>query len=115
MKQCSVCHEEKATTEFGINNATKDSRLNRCIECNRTKSNESYERNNGTKEARQILQTKLYDTITDLRNQGYPLKEIANKTGLDKSSISYYLNGKRKVGMNAVRKYAKQNPDGEDG
>jgi len=89
--------------------------MSKCKKCNKQLATKNYEKINGTKEERDTLQTRLYNFIIDLRDQGYPLKEIASKTGLDKSSISYYINNKRKVGMNAVRKYAKQQADGEDG
>lgn len=108
MKRCSVCLERKPLEAFGANQAAKDSRMNKCRECNRRSVGKHYEKNNGTREERENLQNELYIYITLLRNQGHQLKEIAEATGLDKSSISYYLGGKRKVGMNAVRKYAKR-------
>lgn len=105
MKQCSVCHQEKELTEYGINKALKNGRMNRCKQCNKEIATKNYEKNYGSKYQREQAQTQLYNLITNLRSQGQQLKDIAETTGLDKSSISYYLNKKRKVGMNAVRKY----------
>lgn len=105
MKRCSSCHVEKNLNDFGVNKRIKDGRMNRCIECNRKQALEIYEIKHGTKKERQSLQEQLLTYIINLRADGHKLREISEITGLDKSSISYYLSGKRKVGMNAVRKY----------
>lgn len=105
MKRCTKCLEEKPPEEFGICQTTKDGRMTRCKECNKQIVSEHYGNKNGTKDEREYLQQNLLQIITSLRSQGRSLKQIANETGLDSSSISYYLRGKRKVGMNAVRKY----------
>jgi hypothetical protein len=108
MKKCSSCHKEKPLDEFGANKHTKDGKMNRCIECNRKLAQKNYEGIHGTKEERESLQKQLLTYIISLRDNGYKLREISELTGLDKSSISYYISGKRKVGMNAVRKYTKR-------
>jgi uncharacterized protein YlaI len=108
MKKCSSCREEKEIENFGINKAKKDGRMHKCKECNNRLAIVNYERLNGTKEERSKLQNELYNYILELRSAGHQLKDISEATGLDKSSISYYINNKRKVGMNAVHKYVEK-------
>ena len=81
--------------------------MERCIDCNRKLAAQYYDRRQGTLEQRQEQQSTLYVHIQYLRSQGYTLKKIADEVGLDKSTISYYLSGKRNVGMSAVRKSKK--------
>jgi antitoxin component HigA of HigAB toxin-antitoxin module len=82
--------------------------MQRCKVCNRRIVKEYYEKSHGTDKHRQERQSTLYKYIKHLKTKGYTLKDIAAETGLDTSSISYYLNGKRKVGMNAVRKFERK-------
>lgn len=105
MKRCSTCLDRKDISEFGINRAAKDGRMNRCRTCNTKATTQYYEKKSGTKLERETLQNELHNQIKSLRLQGYKLKDIAKTVGLDTSTISLYLAGKRKVGSNAVRKY----------
>ena len=104
-KKCSSCKKLLSISAFGINRASKDGLMNRCKACNRAAFRAYYETKNGSKEQREAEQRELLNRIRALRNAGYRLKDIAEKTGLDKSSISYYLNNKRKVGTAAVKRF----------
>lgn len=106
MKKCSNCNKEKPTSEFSDNRSASDGKMHRCKVCNRKLVKKHYEKSHGTEQQRQAKQSTLYLFIKHLREEkNKTLKEIAFETGLDESSISYYLSGKRRVGMQAVRKY----------
>ena len=105
MKKCSRCQHELPSEAFGKSTSAKDGLMHRCKECNRKVAEEHYTKLHGTKESRQDKQNVLYEYIKSLKKSGHTLSKIAEATGLDQSSISYYLNGKRSVGMQAVEKY----------
>lgn len=106
MKTCSKCKKEKPISDFSYNRSAKDGKMHRCKNCNRKIVKAYYEKEHGTEQQRQSRQSTLYLYIKHLRdNKKKTLKEIAADTGLDESSISYYLSGKRSVGMEAVRKF----------
>ncbi|MHA1962609.1 MAG: helix-turn-helix domain-containing protein [Candidatus Thorarchaeota archaeon] len=96
---------EKKLTEYSKCRSSSDGLNHRCDECNRLVANDHYERNNGTKKERKRKHTAFLDYIKSLRQQKWTLKDIAEATGLDESSISYYLSGKRQVGTKAVKKF----------
>jgi DNA-binding CsgD family transcriptional regulator len=104
MKLCSKCKEPKPDSAYSNCQSAKDGLNHRCDDCNRLVANAYYEKKNGTAKERKLAQEQLLDFIKHLRSAGETLKEIANLTGLDESSISYYLSGKRKVGTKAVKK-----------
>lgn len=91
--------------DFGKSSTAKDDKASRCKRCNRDAATRHYESRNGTHQDRQSKQTALYNYISGLKQEGHSLKQIAELVGLDKSSISYYLSGKRKVGTAAVKKF----------
>ena len=91
--------------DFGTSQTAKDGKASRCKQCNREAATRHYESRNGTHQDRESKQTSLYNYIVRLKQDGYSLSQIAQEVGLDKSSISYYLSGKRKVGTAAVKKF----------
>ena len=105
MKKCSRCQRELPFEAFGKSASAKDGLMHRCEECNRKVAEEHYIKLHGTKEERQAKQNVLYEYIKSLKKSGCTLIKIAEATGLNQSSISYYLNDKRSVGMQAVEKY----------
>lgn len=105
MKQCSRCKKDLSDSAYSQCRSAKDGLNHRCNDCNREVVKTHYEKANGTTQERKNAQDELLDFIKFLRNEKKEtLKEIADTTGLDESSISYYLSGKRKVGTKAVRK-----------
>ena len=106
MKRCSNCSKDKPTSEFSDNRSASDGKMHRCKVCNRKVVKNHYEKSHGTEQQRHAKQTTLYLYIKHLREEkNKTLKEISIDTGLDESSISYYLSGKRQVGIQAVRKF----------
>ena len=104
MKKCSRCKQDKPDSAYSKCQSAKDGLNHRCNECNRLVAKVHYESKNGSAKERKDAQEQLLDFIKHLRNEKHTLKEIAEITGLDESSISYYLSGKRKVGSRAVQK-----------
>jgi predicted transcriptional regulator len=105
MKRCSRCKQELALSKFDKSRRAKDKLNHRCTKCNRAAAKERYEKKHGTAEERKTYQDNLLEYIEYLRKHNYTLKEIATRVGLDESTISYYLSGKRKVGTQAVKKW----------
>ncbi len=105
MKKCSHCKKDQQISNFSRSSSAKDGKLHKCKKCNRKVAKAHYEKSHGTKQQRETEQTRLFDYIKQLKKEGWTLSVIAATLGLDESSISYYLSGKRKVGMQAVRKH----------
>jgi len=108
MKKCSSCGRNLPLEDFGVSRTAKAGRSSRCKQCNREAATRHYEKRYGTHQDRKSKQTALYNYIVRLKQEGHSLKQIAELVGLDKSSISYYLSGKRKVGTAAVKKFDRQ-------
>ena len=111
-KTCSICKTHLPLSEFSMNRSAKDGKMSRCKKCNRKVVKDHYEKYKGTEEYRRGREAKLLKYIIILKDSGQTLKQIAEKTGLDESSISYYLRGKRQVGMNAVSKFESREVEG---
>jgi hypothetical protein len=105
VKRCSRCKSKKPFSEYGSDRKARDRKNHRCNECNKENSKKLYEEKHGTAEQRQLWKDRLLEYIKAQKELGHSLREIACCTGLDKSTISYYLSGKRKVGMQAVKKW----------
>ena len=105
LKTCNRCRRKLPFDSFGKNSTAKDGLMSRCKECNKNIATHYYNQAYGSKEQRESEQSSLYQYILSLKKQGHTLRQIAQEVGLDKSSISYYLNGKIRVGTLAVRKF----------
>jgi predicted transcriptional regulator len=105
MKKCSKCKQPLPDSAYSNCRSAKDRLNHKCDECNREVAKTHYEKTHGTSEERKAKQKLLLDYIKSLKQQKWTLKDIAEATGLDESTISYYLSGKRRVGTQAVRKF----------
>lgn len=105
MKTCSKCKKDLPISNFSRSSSAKDNLMHRCKKCNRKVAKAHYEASHGTKQQREKEQTELFELIKKFKRLGFTLKAIAEMVGLDESSISYYLSGKRKVGTQAVKKW----------
>jgi protein-arginine kinase activator protein McsA len=104
-KLCTKCGKKKAISQFSKNKKAKDGFMSQCSACNRDRASKYYSSKVGTPSQRQKATSTLYKTIKRRHEKGWTLKEIGEEVGLDESCISYYLSGKRRVGMKAVNKY----------
>ena len=111
-KTCTKCRIEKSFSLFSKDRNSNDGRMAQCSECNRNRAKAHYIQRAGTEEYRNKATNTLYEYIKRLHDKNQTLQQIAAEVGLDESSISYYLAGKRKVGMRAVKKYNKQKQKG---
>lgn len=103
MDRCSVCNQP-------ISGVSQNRTI--CKQCRKKiAKKEYYAKTHGTATERRQEKQTLHEYILKLRSQGYTLKQIAEKTGLHKSSISYYLSGKRTVGIAAVHKWRASTSD----
>ena len=102
MPTCSKCRCTKIPAKEMVQSKGKPTK--KCKQCKRQEErNKYYAEHKSTKHTA----TKLLAHIKNLRSKGWKLQEIADQIGLDISSISYYLSGKRSVGPTAVRKWNK--------
>ena len=102
-KTCTKCRNEKSSSLFSRDRNSKDGLMAQCSQCNRERAKAHYIQRAGTEATRNKATNTLYEYIQRLHKKNWTLKQIAAEVGLDESSISYYLAGKRQVGMRAVK------------
>ena len=102
MPTCSKCRRTTLKEDMVT---SRGKPTTRCKNCNRKEARKHYALLHGSNKERKDLSSTLLLHIKHLRKKGWTLKQIANDTGLDASSISYYLRGERSVGMYAVKKW----------
>jgi len=105
VKRCSKCKNNLPDSAYSNCQSAKDGLNHRCDECNRLVARTHYAKKHGTTQERKEKQEAFLKYIKSLREQDWTLNRIAEATGLDESSISYYLSGNRKVGTQAVKKF----------